>query len=357
MTHDDDFIAQLEDYLVAFDGVTPLPDRVRDEVRAELPSARQARPRPGLERVFTMLSPASAGARIGVAAAAVVVAVVLGAGLLNNNRSSVVTGVPPTAGPTATAAPSLPATVAPTAVPSVAASPPMLVDATYVACTPADSGKSCIAPGTYQLSGAPGDWPVTVTMDVPLGWFGWEANEGFDGVLVTDGPPTFAGSGWGVMFAGVGDVARDPCDGTKGMIPAAQVNTPQKVAAAIASWPGFTVTTPLPITVDGHSGVRFVATYAGRTACKVTNASGWVTRRGAGIDLYPMIGQPATAPGTFEIVDTGNGLLAIRSTDFPQTSPAELEGLVPMNPTAHAAQQPALHAIINSIRFTPAPSS
>ena len=105
MSHNDDFIGQLEDYLEAFDGVTPLPDRVRDAIRAELPSARQVQPRPGLMRVFTMLSNASAGARLGLAAAAVVVAVVLGAAFLNNNQRGGVVGGAPSPTPTATPAP------------------------------------------------------------------------------------------------------------------------------------------------------------------------------------------------------------------------------------------------------------
>ncbi len=115
MSHDDDFIGQLEDYLDAFDGVTPLPDRIRDAIRAELPSVRQVRPRPGLERVFIMLSNASAGARLGLAAATVVAAVVLGAAFLNNNQRGGVVGGAVTPAPTATPAPSLHA--APTATP------------------------------------------------------------------------------------------------------------------------------------------------------------------------------------------------------------------------------------------------
>ena len=94
MSHDDRFIGQLEDYLEEFDGVTPLPDRVRDAIRAELPSARQVRPKPGLRRMFTMLSFASAGARVGLAAAAIIVAVVLGAAFLYSNRNVEGVGAP-----------------------------------------------------------------------------------------------------------------------------------------------------------------------------------------------------------------------------------------------------------------------
>jgi hypothetical protein len=69
------------------------------------------------------------------------------------------------------------------------------------------------------------------------------------------------------------------------------------------------------------------------------------------MDVYPMIG-PTRAPATFEIVDTGHGLLVIRMTDFPQTSPNELAGGLAMDPTRHAADQVELHAILDSVRLT-----
>ena len=71
-----------------------------------------------------------------------------------------------------------------------------------------------------------------------------------------------------------------------------------------------------------------------------------------------MIGYGNSAPGTYEIVDTGHGLLVIRTTDFPQTSPNELSSGVAADPTRHAADQVALHAILDSIRLSnPAASS
>ena len=41
MTRDDDFIGQLEGYLDEYEGQTPLPDAVRDAVRASLPTTKQ----------------------------------------------------------------------------------------------------------------------------------------------------------------------------------------------------------------------------------------------------------------------------------------------------------------------------
>ena len=44
MTRNDDFIGQLEGYLDEYEGSTPLPDEVRDAIRAELPFDNSARP-------------------------------------------------------------------------------------------------------------------------------------------------------------------------------------------------------------------------------------------------------------------------------------------------------------------------
>jgi hypothetical protein len=362
MSHSDDFIGQLEDYLETFDGTTPLPDRVRGAIRAELPSARQVQPRTGPMRVFTMLSNASAGARVALAAAAVVVAVVLGAAFLNNNQRGANVGAPDTPAPTVTTSPTIVPTQPATSAPSSAAAPPTLKYATLAPCNAADTqANTCVSPGTYQLNNWPGSntWPVMVTIDVPAGWFEWDADAGFDGVLVVDGDPNAAASGWGIMFTTVGDVSRDPCDPRKGTIPAAQVSTPQKLAAVMAAWPQFKATAPQPITVDGHSGLKLQLTSTGPDSCRDTGRI-WRTTTGGTMNVYPMIGAPTTtarAPGTFEIVATGNGLLVIRTTDFPQTSPTEISGGVAPDPTRHAADQTELHAIHDSIRLTALPAA
>ena len=44
MTHNDEFIGQLESYLDEYEGSTPLPEDVRDAIRAELPLTRQRPP-------------------------------------------------------------------------------------------------------------------------------------------------------------------------------------------------------------------------------------------------------------------------------------------------------------------------
>ena len=123
----------------------------------------------------------------------------------------------------------------------------------------------------------------------------------------------------------------------------------------MAAWPGFTATAPQPITVDGHSGLKVQLTSTHPSVC---SGSFWLTTSGGVVNGYPMIGYGNSAPGTYEIVDTGHGLLVIRTTDFPQPSPNELSSGVAADPTRHAADQVALHAILDSIRLSnPAASS
>jgi hypothetical protein len=190
-----------------------------------------------------------------------------------------------------------------------------------------------------------------VTIDVPAGWFEWSGGIGWDAVLVDKGRGP---SGWGVMFYTVGDVARDPCDSTKGWIPAAQVDTPQKLAAAMAAWPRFTATAPKPITLDGHNGVKFTLTATTKSTCTYQGSAGQ-SASGASVDAWPMVSDPGThGPVTVEIVDTGNGLLVLRATDFPQTTSFEVGA---PNPTYHKGDLADLHAILDSIRLSVPPAA
>ena len=78
MTRTDEFIGQLEDYLDDYEGSTPLPESVRDAIRAELPSTHQ-RPTWWPARRFPEMNNM---AKLGIAAAAAVVAALLGYTLL-----------------------------------------------------------------------------------------------------------------------------------------------------------------------------------------------------------------------------------------------------------------------------------
>ena len=75
MTSDARFIQQLETYLDDYEGVTTLPERVREAIRAELPKTKQAGVLRGPARYLSMFSTRTAQVALGLAAAALIVAV------------------------------------------------------------------------------------------------------------------------------------------------------------------------------------------------------------------------------------------------------------------------------------------
>jgi len=85
MTSNDDFIGRLENYLDEYEGVTPLPDAVRDAIRAELPHTTQRRV---VIRVPWRKFPAmNTYARLAVAAIAVVAIGAVGIAVLRPGNS------------------------------------------------------------------------------------------------------------------------------------------------------------------------------------------------------------------------------------------------------------------------------
>lgn len=352
MTRDDDLIRRLEDYLDEYDGTTPLPERVRDALHAALPRTRQAPARRGPLGVLTMAS-ASSTVRLGVAAAAVVAAVVLGAAVLNGSRGDLVGG-PPTAAPTAvpTPTPTPTPTAAPTATPLAGTLP--LRSARPVPCYPEATRNDCIAPGRYTLTGTV--WPAAISFDVPVGWFTYFPGAGHEGVLVDSGPDAPDGSGWGVMFSVVGEVRRDPCDVDAGTFAPDEVDSAAELAAAIAAWPGFEATSPVEVTVDGTSGLLVEATST-RTDADCSRQTIWLTPGFTPVDAYPMVGAPdVRRPAVFRILEVGDGLLVIRTTEFGDRSPHEAGQGVEPDASRHAADLVELQAIVDSIQLEPPPT-
>lgn len=82
----DDFTAQLEAYLDEYEASTPLPESVRDAVRAQLPTIRQIGPFPWPVRYPAMTNALPAPARYGLVAATAVAAVLLGASLFGTGN-------------------------------------------------------------------------------------------------------------------------------------------------------------------------------------------------------------------------------------------------------------------------------
>jgi hypothetical protein len=214
----------------------------------------------------------------------------------------------------------------------------------------------CVQPGTYTLDP---NLPRSMTVTVPRGWFEWDQGMGSVGLLTGQGPAQ-VGSGWGVMMLLVGAVPRDPCDPGLGTLPATDVDTPEKLAAAMAAWPSFESTQPAPITIDGRHGVSIQLVSATNPAGCL---AGWTFRTPTGsvIDTYPMVNDRAVRyPTTFRIVDADGTLFVIRTPGTTQTSPFEESQGLPRDPNQHVTDQAELDAIVGSIRLgdpVPAPSS
>jgi hypothetical protein len=155
------------------------------------------------------------------------------------------------------------------------------------------------------------------------------------------------------MFMTVGDVSRDPCDPAAATFEPSDVDSPTELAAAMATWPGFDVTTPAAITVGGHDGLQVEVTST-RTfeQCPDGEAYVWKTVAGVLVDTYPAVdANGLLRPGLFQIVDVGGTLIVVRAEDSSEASPYEVsQGLDPDEPL-HAADQVELHAILDSIRF------
>jgi WD40-like Beta Propeller Repeat len=126
MRENDEFIGRVEDYLVEFEGATPLPGRVTDAIHAELPRTRQVKASPGFMRMPPMRSTISSRsprgfatlAKLGVTAVAVVAIGVVGLTVVRPPQPGGVGGQPV---PSPTAQPSLTATAAPASTPTAVA--------------------------------------------------------------------------------------------------------------------------------------------------------------------------------------------------------------------------------------------
>ena len=335
MTKRNDFISDLEDYLVDFDGETPLPDRVRDALHAELPGTHQVRPGSGRWKGTHMSSTTPKIARWGLVAASLVVAVGLGAAIMLPGRGADVGAAvaSPTPAPT------------PTPSPSAASLMRTLAGAVTESC-PVKPSARCIVPGTYLLGGAvPGG-----LIDVPAGWWEWHPGSGSAGLLVehADAPD---GSGWGVTLAQVGKVRRDPCDPSAGSFAPAEVDTPAKLAAVMATWPGFEVMSHAPGQVGGIEGVQVRLT-SSKGLADCAGAVLWETPNGIPIEAYPMVNAAADGyPADLAIIDRHGMLLVVRSMADAGTSPFEREQGIPDDPTRHEADLVTQQAIVDSIRF------
>lgn len=348
MSDNDRFIGQLEDYLDAYDGDPPIPAHVRDAIRAALPGTRQVRSGRGPWRVITMFSNLSTPVRGGLVAATLVVVVALGATVVANSPG---TGGAPAPSAALSASPSASPARSPEPSPSAGTTGPTPISMAKPApCAEGGEGNGCIAAGTYALNGT--TIPGQVVMTIPAGWFSYEPAAGAMALLVDSGPDAPGGSGWGPMLAGISEIRRDPCDPDAGVFADDEIDTPEEVAAAMATWPGFAVTEPVAITLAGAPGVQVDVSATGDLGACVDPAT-WSTDIGMWIDAYPMADPDAAArqPATFRILDVGGELLVVRTQATLAISPHEASQGVAPDPDRHAAHKVQQDAILASIQL------
>lgn len=329
MTRKDEFIGRLETYLDEYEGVTPLPDAIRDAIRAELPRTRQVgRSRP-LPRILSMTLQLPTPARYGLAATAVLAVVVIGASLFTRGGT--------VGGPSASPLPSA------TATSSDAAGAMDLLDSPRAGDLPA---------GDYYLD-LPA-YPARIDFAVPEGWFyHWtsasRAASDVHAILVNNGIGD-GGSAWGLGFGVLNRVRVDPCDANAGYMEAAETESADAVATALATWPGFSVSEPESVTIGGYSGKRVSVAPAPTTTCAGQLLN---TPTGYLFDIEPAGSEPFDNPIQFTFFDVAGSILLIWTTDYPGTNAYEQENGRALDPAAHVDDQQTLHEILDSIVFTP----
>lgn len=214
MTRDDEFIGRLRGYLDEYEGLTPLPEAVRDAVRAQLPTTKQIGPVSGLMRDLYMNRNADSPARWGLVAAVVIGAVIIGGAVLFGGGGMNVGG-------TATPSP---------AMTGAAESSPRALPR---------SGP--LEPGRYEI-------PVhgaTVRALATLG-DGWAADAEGTAIVRSHAAIVFGTMGW---------TYRSECDPAWGDPEPSIGPSVQDLVAAIAEG-GTDRSAPVPDTVGGFAGWR-----------------------------------------------------------------------------------------------------
>ena len=288
-------------------GPTTAPDRVADAARLE---ARATRQMPAvLDRWAPRRFPKMSNTvRIALAAAAVLVIAFLG--IRSLLPGSNVGGPNAPSGPT-----SIPETI---------------------------PNQTSLTPGSYAIDDA---FPVRITLDVPAGWFAWISNAEVAGLMIENDEDT--GSGWGPAFWIVDNVRTDPCDSSSELDPPLGSSVDDLVTA-LTSLPGYEATAPTDVTVSGFSGVEFELTapeYGEECADHLT----WTT---AGSEPRGMM------PGELnriQILDVDGVRLVITIVEYAHTTEIEQADGIPFDADDHAADQPELRQILDSVRLESRP--
>lgn len=212
MTRTDEFFGELEGYLDDYEGSTPLPEAVRDAIRAELPSTHQ-RPSWWPARRFPEMNTM---AKLGIAAAVVVVALL---GYSYFVVPNVGAPAPSDPAPTPTAEPSHP---------------------------PPEDGQA-LNPGTYTLPLSSGTAEITV----PAGWSGLGD---FGVALAADEASQAYVVFWPANDFAVFDIYSDPCAWNTNVVEPRVGPSVDDLANALADQAMRGDAVPTDVTIDGFEG-------------------------------------------------------------------------------------------------------
>jgi hypothetical protein len=292
MTQNDDFIGQLEGYLEEYEGSTPLPNEVREAIRAQLPSTHQ-RPVWWPVRRFPEMNNT---AKLALAAAAVLVAAFLGIRFLLPGQN--IGGPGPTVIPTPTASPI-----------SLDGANDRVLDA-----------------GTYVSTPFPAD-PMRFTLTFPAGW---RAFTDFAFLPAAEGSSE-APDGMAFGFSQIDGLYSDPCFAS-GAGDVEVGTTVDELVGAFAEQTAYGVTAPTDVTIAGYAGKRVDLTLPSDLG---TSTCGYE-------DFVPWPGSPySQGPGNLwhlSILDVAGTRVVVMTNDFEGTP---------------AQDRAEMQAILDSLRIEP----
>lgn len=252
-------------------------DRVLGAVFDQVPTTPQ-RSASWLARRFPFMN--SNIARYGIAAAAVVLAIIIGINFLPG--PNVGSDPEPTASPTPTQ--------------SAGGSPTVLP----LAEQPLDAG-------TYSLGTS---FPVGITFEVGEGWRSCSVGEGDQGICLP------GETGVGVAFLIIDNVVADACDSSRQLLDPPVGPSVDDLVAAISSLDGFVATAATDVTVDGFQGKQFTVTAPEIEGCGAT----WVVAE-------RINGVGPGEANEMRILDVDGVRVVISRAYFPEATEQQLSAL------------------------------
>jgi hypothetical protein len=268
----------------------------------------------------------------GLAAVAVIAALVLGFNLFNRGG---------TAGPGGTPQPT--ATPSPTPL----AHGHQLRNLVTVG-SQIDPRQENLPPGGYYIG--PPDTPFFAEFTLPDGWWYWQGAADVHAVLINSlDSGASEGSAWGFGFAWIGNVPSDPCDPSTSMFPTwYQGGSVGQLIRGIKTWSHFDVHVE-KVSVAGFPAKRVTVTAKEPMTCSpvlFTTPSGY---------SYPIdpSGQATDTPEQMTFVDVNGKALAMWTTDYAPRNAFEIRGGASPDPLAHVQDQVELHQILDSMVISP----